>query len=160
MVGSKIISIGKTKATSMWLASASGSAIKPFVYAAAFKKGYSPILSSLMSNRIQSVLFGKIFSLTISSSSSGLVRQRRNTICRKLRPQLPRAGNTSLAQSLNVRPWKRFTWPVFAILLINERYGHWFPDRPRPLRADSSLGRRRSEPLEMTGAYSVFANNG
>lgn len=122
-----------------------GSAIKPFIYSAALDKGYSP--ATLVNDA----------PLTLSSAETGG------------QPWTPQNDDdvydgaitlrTALAQSKNVAA-------VRLLRAITPQYAHDFLPRfgfeaaKQPLNYTLTLGTGAVTPLQMAGAYSVFANGG
>ena len=122
-----------------------GSAMKPFIYSAALDKGYSP---ATMVNDAP---------LTLSSAETGG------------QPWSPQNDDgvydgaislrTALAQSKNVAA-------VRLLRAITPQYGHDFLSRfgfdvaKQPVNYTLTLGTGAVTPLQMAGAYSVFANGG
>ena len=122
-----------------------GSAMKPFIYSAALEKGFSP---ATMVNDAP---------LTLSSAETGG------------QPWSPQNDDgvydgaislrTALAQSKNVDA-------VRLLRAITPQYGHDFLSRfgfdvaKQPVNYTLTLGTGAVTPLQMAGAYSVFANGG
>jgi len=122
-----------------------GSAMKPFIYAAALDKGYSP--ATLVNDA----------PVTLSSAETGG------------QPWTPQNDDavydgaitlrTALAQSKNVAA-------VRLLRAITPQYAHSFLPRfgfdpaKQPLNYTLSLGTGSVTPVQMAGAYSVFANGG
>jgi penicillin-binding protein 1A len=122
-----------------------GSAIKPFIYSAALDKGFSP--GTLVNDA----------PLTLSSSETG---------GQAWQPQNdddvydgPITLRTALAQSKNVAA-------VRLLRAITPQYAHDFLPRfgfdaaKQPVNYTLALGTGSVTPLQMAGAYSVFANGG
>ena len=147
--------------------------IKPFVYAAAFKKGYSPdtIVFDVRTEFNPSCL-EKYSTTTISSSSSADLSapaspaggaKRRNAICRKITTTITAVGNTSRSpsQSLNVPSVKTlYLVGIRDSLDLMKDMGIDSLTDPDRYGLTLVLGGGEVSLLEMTGAYSVFANNG
>ncbi len=122
-----------------------GSAMKPFIYSAALEKGYSP--ATLVNDA----------PLTLSSAETGG------------QPWTPQNDDdvydgaislrTALAQSKNVAA-------VRLLRAITPQYAHDFLSRfgfdaaKQPVNYTLALGTGSVTPLQMAGAYSVFANGG
>jgi penicillin-binding protein 1A len=122
-----------------------GSAIKPFIYSAALEKGYSP--GTLVNDA----------PLTLNSSETGG------------QPWTPQNDDdvydgaislrTALAQSKNVAA-------VRLLRAITPQYAHDFLPRfgfdaaKQPVNYTLALGTGAVTPVQMAGAYSVFANGG
>ncbi len=122
-----------------------GSAIKPFIYSAALEKGFSP--GTLVNDA----------PLTLSSAETG---------GQPWQPQNdddvydgPITLRTALAQSKNVAA-------VRLLRAITPQYAHDFLPRfgfeaaKHPVNYTLALGTGSVTPLQMAGAYSVFANGG
>jgi penicillin-binding protein 1A len=122
-----------------------GSAIKPFIYSAALEKGYSP---GTLVNDVP---------LTLSSAETG---------GQPWQPQNdddvyegPITLRTALAQSKNVAA-------VRLLRAITPQYAHdtlprfGFDASKQPVNYTLALGTGSVTPLQMAGAYSVFANGG
>jgi penicillin-binding protein 1A len=122
-----------------------GSAIKPFIYSAALEKGFSP--GTLVNDA----------PLTLSGAETG---------GQPWQPQNdddvydgPITLRTALAQSKNVAA-------VRLLRAITPRYAHDFLPRfgfeaiKQPVNYTLALGTGSVTPLQMAGAYSVFANGG
>jgi penicillin-binding protein 1A len=122
-----------------------GSAIKPFIYSAALEKGFSP--GTLVNDA----------PLTLSGAETG---------GQPWQPQNdddvydgPITLRTALAQSKNVAA-------VRLLRAITPQYAHDFLPRfgfeaaKQPVNYTLSLGTGSVTPLQMAGAYSVFANGG
>lgn len=122
-----------------------GSAIKPFIYSAALEKGFSP--GTLVNDA----------PLTLSSTETGgQAWQPRNDDDVYEGPITLR---TALAQSKNVAA-------VRLLRAITPQYAHDFLPRfgfdgaKQPVNYTLALGTGSVTPLQMAGAYSVFANGG
>ena len=143
-----------------------GSAIKPFVYAAAFKKGYSPdtIVFDVQTEFNPSCL-DKYSTTTISSSSSAdLSADEAECYMPENYDHNYRGPVTlrdALAQSLNVPSVKTlYLAGIRDSLDLMKDMGIDSLTDPDRYGLTLVLGGGEVSLLEMTGAYSVFANNG
>ena len=122
-----------------------GSAIKPFIYSAALEKGYSP--GTLVNDA----------PLTLTGAETGgqaWTPQNDDDVY-----DGPISLRTALAQSKNVAA-------VRLLRAITPQYAHEFLPRfgfdaaKQPVNYTLALGTGAVTPLQMAGAYSVFANGG
>jgi len=146
-----------------------GSAIKPFVYAKAFEKGYSPntIVFDVQTEFNPSCL-DKYATTTFSSSSSSLSAEEAGEKDECYMPENydhnyrgPVTLREALAQSLNVPSVKTlYLAGIRDSLDIMKDMGIASLTDPDRYGLTLVLGGGEVSLLEMTGAYAVFANNG
>ena len=146
-----------------------GSSIKPFVYATAFKKGYTPetIVFDVRTEFNPSCL-DKYATTTLSSSSSSLPAEEAGEKDECYMPENydhnyrgPVTLREALAQSLNVPSVKTLYLTGIRDSLDTMRdMGISSLTDPDHYGLTLVLGGGEVSLLEMTGAYSVFANNG
>jgi len=146
-----------------------GSSIKPFVYATAFKKGYTPetIVFDVRTEFNPSCL-DKYATTTFSSSSSSLPAEEAGEKDECYMPENydhnyrgPVTLREALAQSLNVPSVKTLYLTGIRDSLDTMRdMGISSLTDPDHYGLTLVLGGGEVSLLEMTGAYSVFANNG
>jgi len=143
-----------------------GSAIKPFVYAAAFKKGYSPdtVVFDVRTEFNPSCLDKYAATTTSSSSSSASSDEKDECYMPENYDHNYRGPVTlraALAQSLNVPSVKTlYLAGIRNSLSLMKDMGISSLTDPDRYGLTLVLGGGEVSLLEMTGAYSVFANNG
>ena len=144
-----------------------GSAIKPFVYAAAFKKGYSPDTTVFdVQTEFNPSCLDKYAATTTSSSSSSTPDFDEKDEC--YMPENydhnyrgPVTLRDALAQSLNVPSVKTlYLAGIRDSLSLMKDMGIDSLTDPDRYGLTLVLGGGEVSLLEMTGAYAVFANNG
>ena len=139
-----------------------GSAIKPFVYATAFKKGYSPntIVFDVQTEFNPSCL-DKYATSTLSSSSSADEAECYMPENYDHNYRGPVTLRDALAQSLNVPSVKTlYLAGIRDSLGLMKDMGIDSLTDPDRYGLTLVLGGGEVSLLEMTGAYAVFANNG
>lgn len=142
-----------------------GSAIKPFVYAAAFKKGYSPdtVVFDVQTEFNPSCM-DKYATTTMAESSSSSSGEKDPCYMPENYDHNYRGPVTlreALAQSLNVPSVKTlYLAGIRASLDLMKALGIDSLTDPDRYGLTLVLGGGEVSLLEMTGAYAVFANNG
>ncbi len=121
-----------------------GSAFKPFLYSAALDQGFTP--ASIIND---APLVIDDLSLEGSWRPQNVTREFRGPM--RLREALVRSRNLVSIRIMNT------LGPDYATQFI-ERFG--FPQGSLPHNLTLALGTAQVSPLEMAGAYSVFANGG
>lgn len=121
-----------------------GSAFKPFLYSAALEQGFTP--ASVIND---APLVIDDASLEAAWRPQNNTREFRGPM--RLREALVRSRNLVSIRVMHA------LGPAFATKYI-ERFG--FPENSLPRNLTLALGTAQVSPLEMAGAYSVFANGG
>jgi len=143
-----------------------GSAIKPFVYAAAFKKGFSPDTTVFdVQTEFNPSCLDKYSTTTISSSSSSSSSEEKDECYMPENYDHNYRGpvtlRDALAQSLNVPSVKTlYLAGIRDSLSLMKDMGIDSLTDPDRYGLTLVLGGGEVSLLEMTGAYAVFANNG
>jgi penicillin-binding protein 1A len=121
-----------------------GSAFKPFLYSAALEQGFTP--ASIIND---APLVIEDPTLEGSWRPQNVTREFRGPM--RLREALVRSRNLVSIRVMSA------LGPAYATQFI-ERFG--FPENSLPRNLSLALGTAQVSPLEMAGAYSVFANGG
>lgn len=121
-----------------------GSAFKPFLYSAALEQGFTP--ASIIND---APLVIEDPTLEGSWRPQNVTREFRGPM--RLREALVRSRNLVSIRLMNA------LGPAYATRYI-ERFG--FPENTLPRNLSLALGTAQVSPLEMAGAYAVFANGG
>jgi penicillin-binding protein 1A len=121
-----------------------GSAFKPFLYSAALEQGFTP--ASIIND---APLVIEDPTLEGSWRPQNVTREFRGPM--RLREALVRSRNLVSIRVMNA------LGPAYATQYI-ERFG--FPQNSLPRNLSLALGTAQVSPLEMAGAYAIFANGG
>lgn len=143
-----------------------GSAIKPFIYAKAFEKGYSPdtVLFDVPTEFNPSCIY--VYNYNASNTTETINEQRKKDQC--YMPENydhnyrgPISLRNALAQSINVPAVKTLYLAGIADSLdLIKNMGISSLTKPDRYGLTLVLGGGEVSLLELTGAYSVFANDG
>lgn len=143
-----------------------GSAIKPFIYAEAFKKGYTPdtVVFDVQTEFNPTCLY--TYNYNASNTPETLIEQRKKDQCympenydNKYRG--PITLRNALAQSINIPAVKTlYLAGINDSLGLIKDMGITSLTEPDRYGLTLVLGGGEVSLLEITGAYSVFANNG